>query len=127
MIKFCNNCQVNVVPTKKFNTGVFLILLCCTPLFGVLSIIYIIYYALKSAACPQCKGTSFSMAREAFARSPAASNYNYEQQNTVSSYQATTTVQDKQFCGTCGSKLSAGSTFCTECDSKRSGKWQATK
>lgn len=51
---FCNLCNRNVIPTKKFNWLVF-IFLC--------ALFYIPIYLLQKKRCPICQGTQFSPAR----------------------------------------------------------------
>jgi hypothetical protein len=58
--KFCMLCNRNVIPGKRFNGVVFLILFI---LFIIPGILYIIYYFTKTESCPICKGTSFGPAR----------------------------------------------------------------
>lgn len=51
MIKYCNLCERNVAPTKKFNWGWFLLLM----LACGLGIFYVIYFLLRSPnSCPIC-------------------------------------------------------------------------
>jgi len=52
--KWCNLCNRNVIPNKKFNWLVFLFL--C-------GIFYIPYYLLKKGKCPICEGDNFGPAR----------------------------------------------------------------
>lgn len=58
--KHCMLCNRNVIPTKKFNGVVFLILLI---LFIVPGVLYLIYYLAKTESCPICKSTSFGPAK----------------------------------------------------------------
>lgn len=53
--RYCNLCNRNVIPRKKFNWLVFLF---------TLAIPYLIYYVLiKGKRCPICTGDSFSPAK----------------------------------------------------------------
>ena len=58
--KFCMLCNRNVIPAKKFNGVVFLILFI---LFIIPGIFYLIYYLAKTESCPICKSTSFGPAK----------------------------------------------------------------
>jgi len=60
--KWCNLCNRNVIPGKKFNWILFLFL--C--LFFVLpGFFYLIYYLMKQNKCPICSGDNFGPARAA--------------------------------------------------------------
>jgi hypothetical protein len=54
-IRFCNLCDRNVAPKKKFNWSIFLVGLLT---FGIVSTMYLIYFIVKPAdACPMCGNT----------------------------------------------------------------------
>lgn len=59
-IRFCNLCDRNVAPRKKFNWTIPILGLLT---FGIISIMYLIYYVLKPAnACPICGNTQLHSA-----------------------------------------------------------------
>ena len=50
----CVNCQREVIPIKKFNTGAFILLLVLGALIG--GIAYLIYFSAKASTdCPVCR------------------------------------------------------------------------
>ncbi|MHA2429030.1 MAG: hypothetical protein ACXADB_13505 [Candidatus Hermodarchaeia archaeon] len=52
-LRFCDVCQRNVQPVKKFSVGWFLVLAFLT--FGLGAFIYLIYYAARTPVdCPIC-------------------------------------------------------------------------
>ena len=58
-IKFCNLCNRNISPKKKFSWLWFILPGLVTGFIG--SIVYLLYYwFVKKPACPICEGTSLS-------------------------------------------------------------------
>lgn len=54
-IRFCNLCDRNIAPRKKFNWTIFLLGFLT---FGIISTIYLIYFIVKpSNSCPICGNT----------------------------------------------------------------------
>ena len=58
--KWCNLCNRNIIPTKKFNWIIFLLLFFFT---WVLWPFYLLYYWIKLPKCPICKSDSFGPAK----------------------------------------------------------------
>jgi len=60
IMKYCNSCNQNVSPSRKFSIVWFLIN--CLWLIG--GIVYIIYYFTKPKVCPICHGNQLEASRE---------------------------------------------------------------
>ena len=99
---WCDNCKAEVIPTKKFNWIVFILLFCCT---WVLWIFYLIYYLVKRPdTCPRC-------GQKAFLRYAQPAEKQIPQSIPVPA--STSVTQKINYCPNCGSPVSGR--FCENC------------
>ena len=102
-MKYCNNCEQYVEPTKKFNVCLFIILL-----FTLVGwFVYLIYYFCKTKKCPMCNSKNWGV-------KPKQSQPSYQRASLI-----TTPDGNFKYCNQCGEKIGSNIQFCNLCGAKQ--------
>ena len=122
VIKWCDSCKKEIQPIKKFNWPIFIVLLICT---GVLWIVYLIYYWVKSPdTCPICNQSAFLRPMHPGDTGPSqyipqqqyAPQQQYIPQQQYAPQQQS--ITQKKFCPNCGNPVTGDLLYCPQCGSK---------